>query len=315
KHFRFKIILPCVLLAAGVGTILFLNNEPRADGHPLSYWLQLGSEQDSNDIFSASKHPNEEADAAVRKVGERAVPILVQKLRARNPKWRDPAFRWLARVGFHLNLGNPSKAERECAEAEYGFRILGTQAVAAIPQIAPMLLDTNDTFRTAYALAMIGPTAAPHIRAALTNSNLEICKYAVLATGWSRDIGRQVVTELIMLTTNADRKVASYAMMQLRPLLPMDEYFRVANAVSGPNQNVMLRISLRALAESTINVTSAVPVIVPLLASPDEGMRILATNALVQIDPALATAHGIDTNAPRPIDDVARRPRPRPPTK
>src|SRR6185503_20998362 len=101
KHFRFKIILPCVLLAAGVGTILFLNNEPRADGHPLSYWLQLGSAQDANDIFSESKHPNEEADAAVRKMGERALPILLQKLRATDPKWRRPTVDW---VRQHLRL-------------------------------------------------------------------------------------------------------------------------------------------------------------------------------------------------------------------
>ncbi|HEY0548837.1 MAG TPA: hypothetical protein VGF13_04490 [Verrucomicrobiae bacterium] len=137
KSLRGKFLVLCALLAVSVATILFLNNEPRANGHPLSYWLQLGSEQDANDIFSENKHPNVEADAAVRQIGVRAVPVLLQKLQVTDPKWRRPAVDWTHK---HLGLAfDPSKAEHKWAEAHYGFRILGTQAVVAIPELAQML--------------------------------------------------------------------------------------------------------------------------------------------------------------------------------
>ena len=144
---RVKILFLCVLLAAVVGTILLLSSEPHADGHPLSYWLQLGGERDADDIFSENKHPNEEADAAVRKIGVRAVPILLQKLRVTDSKWRRPTVDW---VGRHLKLAfEPSKAEREWAEAQYGFRILGTQAVVAIPELTQIFFETNTTWGAA----------------------------------------------------------------------------------------------------------------------------------------------------------------------
>ena len=296
KSLRARLLILCVLLAAVVGTILFLNNEPRADGHPLSYWLQLGSEQEANDIFSESKHPNLEADAAVRKIGVRAIPILLQKFQATDPKWRAPTAKWIYR---YSNLSfEESRAEREWAEAQYGFRILGTQAVVALPELTQMMFQTNTTFLAAYALAQIGRPATPVIRAALTNSDRNICKGGVMATGWSKEIGCEVVPELTPLASSADRLVASFSAAQLRTLVPMEEFVRVMSRASGPNQYMVQRVMLRTLAETKTNVAFAVPIVVPMLASPDEPVRKLATNALIRLEPTVAAAHGIDTNPP-----------------
>jgi hypothetical protein len=296
KTIRAKTLILCALLAAGVGTILILNNEPRAAGQPLSHWLQLGSEQDANDIFSESKHPNMEADAAVRKIGVRAVPVLLQKLRATDPKWRRSGVEWVCQ---HLGLAfEPSKAEHEWAEAHYGFRILGTQAVVAIPDLAQMLFQTNTDCGPTFVLAQLGRDATPVIRAALTNANLEICRGGIMATGWSQDIGREVIPELTALTSSSDRMAANFSAMQLRRLLPLEEFVRVTSRASGPNQYSVHRVMLRTLAESKTNVAFAVPVVVSMLASPDGIVGKLATNTLIQIDPIAAAAQGIDTNAP-----------------
>ena len=298
KSLRGKRVILCALLAAGVGTVLLLNSEPKADGHPLSHWLQLGSEQEANDVFSfsESKHPNEEADIAVRKIGVRAVPILLQKLRVTDPKWRRPTVDW---VRQHLGLAfDPSKAEHEWAQAHYGFRILGTQAVVAIPELAQMLFQTNTDSGAAFVLAKIGREATPVIRAALTNANLEICQGRIMAAGWSQDIGREVIPELTALTSSSDRMAANFSTMQLRRLLPLEEFVRVTSRASGPNQYMVQRVILRTVAESKTNTAFIVPIIVPMLASPDEGVRKLATNALIQVDPITAAAHGIDTNPP-----------------
>ena len=71
KSLRGKLVIFCALLAAGVAAILFINNEPKADGHPLGYWLQLGSEQDANDILTLN------VPARLQRVG-REMKMLVE---------------------------------------------------------------------------------------------------------------------------------------------------------------------------------------------------------------------------------------------
>jgi len=281
---------------AGIGTIVFRTREPHADGHPLSHWLQLGSEQDANDLLNNSKQANEEANSALRKIGVGAVPILLQKLRVTDPKWRGPAIDWMNKQ-FGLSWDS-SRAEHEWAQAQYGFRILGTQAIVAIPQLTQMLFNTNTLSDPASALAQLGPEATPAIRAALTNANLEICSQAILAAASSRDIGQQIIPELTALASSTDRIVTIVAAMQLRNLLPLEEFVRVAVRASGPNQRLVHRVMLHQLAETKTNVAFAVPVVVSLLGSSDRLIAELATNTLVQIDPITAITRGIDTNPP-----------------
>jgi hypothetical protein len=132
-------------------------------------------------------------------------------------------------------------------------------------------------------LAQIGREATPVIRAALTNANTEICRAGVLATGWSKEIGQEVVPELTALISSSDRLLANYSAMQLRRLLLMEEFVRVASGVS------------------KTNVAFADPAVVSMLTSPDEAVRKLATNALLHMDSTAAAAHGVHTNAPKEI--------------
>jgi hypothetical protein len=150
-------------------------------------------------------------------------------------------------------------------------------------------------------LAQIGREATPVIRAALTNANTEICRAGVLATGWSKEIGQEVVPELTALISSSDRLLANYSAMQLRRLLLMEEFVRVASGVSGIHQYAVQRLLLRSLAESKTNVAFAVPAVVSMLTSPDEAVRKLATNALLHMDSTAAAAHGVHTNAPKEI--------------
>ena len=55
---------------------------------------------------------------------------------------------------------------------------------------------------------------------------------------------------------------------------------------------------LRKLIEVRTNLTSAVPTVLPMLDSTDNGVRLWASNALVAIDPVTAQARGVKSNSP-----------------
>jgi hypothetical protein len=76
--------------------------------------------------------------------------------------------------------------------------------------------------------------------------------------------------------------VAIHSAMQLRRLLPLEEFIRVTSRASGPNQYLAQRVMLRTQAESKTNVAFAVSAVVTLLASPDRIVGKLATNTLIQ---------------------------------
>ena len=303
-------ILLVLALTAGAALILFLNREPRADGQRLSYWLRTGCDQSITIGRSPGPHHDVEAEDAIRKIGPQAVPILLRKLDSTEPAWRLPIALWLI-DRLHVSLG-PSRAVSDWNEAQYGFGVLGTQAVTAIPELARMLYQTNKTFLAAYSLAHIGPEATPVVRAALTNANGDICLAALNASIWSQEIGRAVLPEMTALLSSPNPRVAQYAASRLENFLPLEEFLGVVTNFSGPNRLMVDRLTLQRLFAGKTNRVIAVPYVLPLLDSPDARLRQQATNLLREIAPATAFAHGIATNPPPGNPRVGRGPGTRP---
>ena len=59
--------------------------EPSYKGQPLSYWLQA---YDPRFPISLSQAQRNEIDAAVRRMGPKAIPTLLSMLKANDPPWK-----------------------------------------------------------------------------------------------------------------------------------------------------------------------------------------------------------------------------------
>ena len=82
KNHRFKIILLGLVLASTVLAILYATREPSVDGRTLSEWLRRIRE-------SQSASDNSDATNAIRKIGVKAIPVLLEKFEARQPAWKS----------------------------------------------------------------------------------------------------------------------------------------------------------------------------------------------------------------------------------
>jgi hypothetical protein len=300
KHLRFKIILLLALLIVGVAVTLFYSGEPAVDGERLSHWLREGREQIVSDSLLHNKHIENEADRAVRKIGERAIPVLLAKLCSQDLTWWDSMAEWVDDK-IDVSLPKPAhEAKNDRLDAMYGFQILGTQAVAAIPELTRMLYQTNFSSHAGHALGHIGRDATPAIRAALVGGNSRVQFGALSSTYWSQDIGTNVLSEMKTLLRSQDERTAALAVLRLRSFLSTQEYMDLVTQVPGTNHFRIQRLALNQMILTKTNLTEAVPGVLPLLESADTVVRVLATNALIVIAPAIAFTHGIDTNPPPP---------------
>src|SRR5436190_2354708 len=128
-----------------VASALFLNNEPRAFGHPLSTWLK-GDEK-------AGLHMDQ-AEAAINEIGEPAIPILLSKLQAKDPPWKDSLYRLCSRIPRSPIRFTWARDEQQ--QGVYGFSCLGPKARPAIPQLTKLLYESNSANAAGLALACIG---------------------------------------------------------------------------------------------------------------------------------------------------------------
>jgi hypothetical protein len=262
KNYRFKIILLFGLLMAGVAASWFYFSEPAVDGKPLGDWLREGREEWVSDSQSHKAHVESDADRAVRKIGTRAIPTLLAKLRAKDLAWWDAAAEW---VDDNLDVSLPTRpheAENERFDAMYGFRVLGTQAVVAIPELTRMLYQTNFSYQAGQALGHIGRDATPVIRAALTGGNSRVQFGALSSTYWSRDIGSNVLPEMKALLKSQDERTAALAVLRLRGFLSVQEYMDLVTQVPGTNHFRIQRLALNHMILAKTNLAEAVPGVV-----------------------------------------------------
>jgi HEAT repeat protein len=137
------------VLVAGVFAMLYATREPSADGRTLSEWLRLVRK-------NYAQRDNTDATNAVRAIGAKAVPILIEKLRKTDPAWKIRVYNEWSRKIFDDEW--VFAARYEAYEGVLGFSIVGTQAVAAIPELSKMLFDTNNDTRVGEALGYVVQT-------------------------------------------------------------------------------------------------------------------------------------------------------------
>src|SRR5882724_1788868 len=124
------------LLVAVVGSLLWRASGPREpvfEGRALTSWL------DHHVASSAASPPYgspgwKKADEAIRRIGTNAIPTLLEMIRVKD----RPLFA-LKLMDTARRFGLPGMKYRYAmvrhAEAQYGFEMLGTNAVSAVPEL------------------------------------------------------------------------------------------------------------------------------------------------------------------------------------
>jgi hypothetical protein len=289
---RFITWLVLLAVVALITLAWFYFREPRARGEPLSYWLRQGV---SSDGLGMVERNSPESEAAIRDIGTKAIPILLAKLRATDPPWKEKTYEWLNKQDIYKF--EPAWEQEERAQGLYGFTVLGSNALSALPELEKMFWDTNTSWAAAGALGELGLPSLPILRAGFTHTNLAIRGAALYGTN-PTNLATATVHDVRPLIHDSDMYVSLAAFWRLIQFSSRDEATALAIDTLQTNRTRLRGAALNRLGHANIDTNKIIPLLVRLLDDPDPNprFRVGVTNALKRLDPMAAA--GIDTNPP-----------------
>ena len=146
KHRKLRIALACLAVVAGVVVFATRDTEPHYQGRSLSQWLMIYYESDRLNRDPAQRPV---AAAAIRAVGTNALPQLIKWTCYEVPTWHAYITRALPRsTALRSANSRPTRTTvyrgfHRAHAAQLGFRLLGTNAVSAIPELTTISQDTS----------------------------------------------------------------------------------------------------------------------------------------------------------------------------
>lgn len=164
-----------IAIAITAATLLRPNPEPTYRGRSFSSWLKQATEP-----AKRSKRVIE-ARTAIRVIGpDQTIPILL-KLAGR--KQSDRTFNdWLLEFArsFDINVNSTLESSDPGVLATTGFSALGTNAAAAVPELAKLVERPDHSMIALQCLAAIGPPARDVIIDALKSGDVQARTMALL---------------------------------------------------------------------------------------------------------------------------------------
>ncbi len=283
------------LLLAVVGLVVAAwvsFREPRAGGEPLSYWLKLGA----NPAGTGGDAPSiPQSEAAIREIGYKAIPTLLAKLQATDSPWKEKTYHWLSEQDFYQF--EPTWGYQERAEAIYGFNILGSNALLALPELEKLFWNTNTVWEAGQALGHLGLAALPILRAGFTNAD-PIFRRAALYGSMKPGLTDATLPDLRQLRHDPEYAISGGALRRLMQIASRDEATQLTIETLEGSRPRLRGSVLYALEKVSIETNRVVPVLVRLLDDPDLRFRRVVTNTLKNLDLVAAAAVGINTNLP-----------------
>lgn len=278
------VILVFGLVAAALLVANHSMREPEADGRTLSEWLELGHPPriPRNDVGVTN---------AIRKMGSAAVPFLLERLRAQDSplKQRLEQSSWSDRLPERWLYAT----YRSHGEAAYGFSILGTQAVSAVPELTKLLLNPATAHNAGFALGQIGLEALPILKDALTNGDSAIRIGAASGLVRGRGLVRAAMPELLALRQDTNVWVPSMVIAWLPSSGDESLYFPIAVEYLQDDRPELLGYALAAIARVQTTRAAAFALAVPFLTNANLRVRKQASNTLFKLDAKTARAHGV----------------------
>ncbi len=271
KHFHPVLAgLIIALLLGVIWLVLSGPHEPVYQRRPLSNWL----DQYGTNHWSARHGDLEhEAETAIRQIGAKAVPTLLNMMSARESPFKTNILghvpkSWLVRLhlpsvaDYHHQLGERRR------HGAFGFVALGPDARPFIPALVRLLDDTNADVRyvSVFALRSLGPVAKeslPSLIKCLDDPEFTVRDDAVMGLGTIHEDPERVI-----------------------PIL--------RNFIGKNRGNpILCQDAMAALGRFGTLAESAAPDILPLLNNQNSFTRSEATNALKAIAPEAAAKAGV----------------------
>jgi hypothetical protein len=165
KQRRIWLAIVLAVVFGGGAWLLLPAREPVYEGRPLSYWL-AGYDHWMTDP------PREKVDAAVREAGDRALPILVRMLRARDSSLTVKLI-GLAQMQHFVAIDHVPATTLNL-EAQAAFRTLGPAASNAVPALIKILEEhrsVDSDVGIEDTLAGMGPAAARAVAVLLQSAS------------------------------------------------------------------------------------------------------------------------------------------------
>ncbi len=174
-------------LVVALSIFIGLFREPHYQGRSLTSWLQQCSEAAGNETQRI-----QQAEIAMRSIGaRRALPVILSLVKTKDDpvsqwlidksdKYRYrllATFRWESDVGY--DFFRPHDAREFQLYAIAGFKILGTNAAPAAPQLEKLLNDQSYDFVIKRSLLSIGKPSEPVYCRGLTNQDADIRDWSI----------------------------------------------------------------------------------------------------------------------------------------
>jgi hypothetical protein len=245
------VLVLCVLVGIGVVAFWPGEREPQYNGKKLSEWLEIHHAGQLGTL--GPDESRAQAETAITHIGTNALPWLVKWIKCERrelPRWRIILFKtacilhvkgtqvWTAPDGSKFYTAGKSMTtgllrDRDSVLAEYaerGFRLLGTQAVPAIPDLLNLWQDAKalgPTIRIANAIASV-PDPVYHLSEMLTNQMSGVHLSGARGLYSLSQLKRQYpgidprggVVALIQATGDPDIRVREYVTNALRAIAP-----------------------------------------------------------------------------------------------
>lgn len=158
KRRKLLTLLACIAAISGIVYFAARDTEPEYQGRSLSRWLMIYYESDRPDRDIAKRRL---AAAAIREIGTNALPRLLAWTRYEAPAWHSNISRALPR-GVALRAGNSRPARstvyrnvHRAQAAQMGFRLLGTNAAGAIPELTKISQNSTHPQTAARAVRIL----------------------------------------------------------------------------------------------------------------------------------------------------------------
>jgi HEAT repeat protein len=272
---RTRVTISVTLLAAATffGLITFLAHESEHKGGSLSHWLATARATDT------PAEQRQEAGDAIRRLGPRALPLLLKWATMEPSQKKRKIQTWLAKVPTSLvprrlrNWADQPPDQTRANEAKLGLLILGPDAAPAIPQLARLAKQApadQNTYWAFTALGNIGPKALPTLFEILADPKIP----------WRR----VALQEIAGLGTNA------------LPALPT-----IIRLLDDPDPQTTYA-SAFALGKLVLSPDLSIPALKRCLEKPDSQLRVAAASSIANFGthaqaaiPAIEVAESTET--------------------
>jgi HEAT repeat protein len=279
---RVVLLAGFILFAIAVVMSLPKEIEPFHEERSLSEWLLL---------YQSSNPGKEEVESAVRQIGTNALPFLLKWITYDPPGWRRPFNTALARMPTGIIRRFRDTDLQKAYAARDGFRILGSQASPAIPDLTRIMHDRSGRMSgrlAIQALGGIGENGLPPLVERVADAHAPDRWYVVSEISEMQKAGIDVRTAVpaLLQYLHSDYGIAADAggiittlAGQPSVLLPI-----LIDSLHHTNRNVRLA-AVQVLGEMGERSRHAIPALEGVLDERDVEMHAAVTNALQKIAP------------------------------